>query len=54
MFFRFLIFNVGFFLRCCSGKGFYFAMTGELCGFFRVTAGFSSYDGEFRLFFVLV
>ena len=29
------------------------AMTGEPRGFSRVTAGFSSYDGEFRLPLVL-
>ena len=29
------------------------AMTGEPRGFYRVTAGFSSYDGEFRLPLVL-
>ena len=39
--------NVGFLLRRCSGKGLHLAMTGEPRGFSRVTAGFSSYDGEF-------
>ena len=29
-------------------------MTGELCGFFRVVAGFSTLKGEFRLPLVLV
>ena len=37
----------------CSGKGLHLAMTGEPRGFSRVTAGFSSYDGEFRLPLVL-
>ena len=36
------------FLRRCSGKGLHLAMTGEPRGFSRVTAGFSSYDEEFR------
>ena len=40
--------NVGLLLRRCSGKGLHLAMTGEPRGFSRVTAGFSSYDGEFR------
>ena len=31
------------------GKGLHLAMTGEPRGFSRVTAGFSSYDGEFRM-----
>ena len=34
-------------LRRCSGKGLHLAMTGEPRGFSRVTAGFSSYDGEY-------
>src|SRR5574337_1101438 len=38
--------NVGLLLRRCSGKGLHLAMTGEPRGFSRVTAGFSSYDGE--------
>ena len=41
--------NVGLLLRRCSGKGLHLAMTGEPRGFSRVTAGFSSFDGEFRL-----
>src|SRR5574339_113677 len=45
--------NVGLVLRRCSGKGLHLAMTGEPRGFSRVTAGFSSYDGEFRLPLVL-
>ena len=36
-----------------AGKGLHLAMTGEPRGFSRVTAGFSSYDGEFRLPLVL-
>src|SRR5574342_448929 len=36
----------------CSWKGLHLAMTGEPRGFSRVTAGFSSYDGEFRLLLV--
>ena len=39
--------NVGLLLRRCSGKGLHLPMTGEPRGFSRVTAGFSSYDGEF-------
>src|SRR5574339_136376 len=45
--------NVGLLLRRCSGKGLHLAMTGEPRGFSRVTAGFSSYDGAFRLPLVL-
>src|SRR5574341_2424648 len=45
--------NVGLLLRRCSGKGLHLAMTREPPGFSRVTAGFSSYDGEFRLPLVL-
>src|SRR5574338_153704 len=45
--------NVGLLLRRCSGKGLHLAMAGEPRGFSRVTAGFSSYDGEFRLPLVL-
>ena len=41
--------NVGLLLRHCSGKGLHLAMTGEPRGFSRVAAGFSSYDGEFRM-----
>ena len=40
--------NVGLLQRRCSGKGLHLAMAGEPRGFSRVTAGFSSYDGEFR------
>ena len=47
------ILNVGLLLRCCSGKGFHLAMTGEPRGFSRVVAGFSSYDGEFSMPLVL-
>src|SRR5574339_404880 len=45
--------NVGLLLRRCRGKGLHLAMTGEPRGFSRVTAGFSSYDGEFRMPLVL-
>jgi len=45
--------NVGLLLRRCSGTGLHLAMTGEPRGFSRVAAGFSSYDGEFRLPLVL-
>src|SRR5574337_493322 len=45
--------NVGLLLRHCSGKGLHLAMTGEPRGFSRVAAGFSSYDGEFRMPLVL-
>src|SRR5574341_549267 len=45
--------NVGLLLRRCSGKGLHLAMAGEPRGFSRVTAGYSSYDGEFRLPLVL-
>src|SRR5574340_736626 len=51
--FRPTIPNVGLLLRRCSGKGLHLAMTGEPRGFSRVTAGFSSYDGEFRMPLVL-
>ena len=44
---------MGLLLRRCSGKGLHLAMTGEPRGFSRITAGFSSYDGEFRLPLVL-
>src|SRR5574338_1199227 len=40
--------NVGL-LRRCSGKGLHLGMTREPRGFSRVAAGFSSYDGEFRM-----
>ena len=45
--------NVGLLLRRCSGKGLHLAMTGEPRGSSRVAAGFSSYDGEFRMPLVL-
>ena len=45
--------GVGLLPRRCSGKGLHLAMTGEPRGFSRVTAGFSSYDGEFRMPLVL-
>ena len=37
-----------FLLSQCRGKGPNLAMTGEPRGFFLVTEGFSSYDGEIR------
>ena len=46
--------NVGLFLRRSNVKGLHLEMTGELSGFFRVAAGFSRYNGEFRLPLVLV
>ena len=45
--------NVGLLLRRCSGKKLHLAMTGEPRGFGRVAAGFSSFDGEFRMPLVL-
>ena len=45
--------HVGLLLRRRHGKGLHLAMTGEPRGFSRVTAGFSSYDGEFRMPLVL-
>ena len=45
--------NVGLLLRRCSGKGLHLGMTGKPLGFSRVAAGFSSYDGEFRMPLVL-
>src|SRR5574340_267956 len=45
--------NVALLLRRCSGKGLHLAMTGVPRGFSRVAAGFSSYDGEFRMPLVL-
>ena len=47
------ILNVGLLLRRCSGKGLHLAMTGDPRGFSRVAAGFSSYEGEFRMPLVL-
>ena len=40
---------MGLLLIRCSGQGPHLAMTGEPRGFSRVAAGFSSYDGDFRL-----
>ena len=51
--FRPPILNVGLLLKRCSGKGLHLAMTVEPRGFSRVAAGFSSYDGEFRMPLVL-
>ena len=45
--------NVGLLLRRCRWKGLHLAMTGEPRGFSQVAAGFSSYDGEFRMPLVL-
>ena len=45
---------VGLLLRCCGGQGAHAAKTMEPRGFSRVAAGFSSYDGDFRLPLVLV
>ena len=45
--------TVGLLLRRCSGKGLHLAMTGEPRGFSRGVAGFSNYDGEFRMPLVL-
>ena len=39
--------------RAIHANKVHLAMTGEPRGFSRVTAGFSSYDGEFRLPLVL-
>ena len=47
------ILNVGLLLRRCTGKGLHLAVTLEPRGFSRVAAGFSSYDGEFRMPLVL-
>ena len=47
------ILNVGLLLRRCSGTGLHLAMTGDPRGGSRVTAGFSSSDGEFRMPLVL-
>ena len=44
---------MGLLLIRCSGQGPHLAMTGEPRGFSRVAAGFSSYDGDFRLPLVL-
>ena len=45
--------HVGLLLRRSSGKGLHLPMPGEPRGFSRVAAGFSSYDGEFRMPLVL-
>ena len=39
---------MGFLSRRCSRKGAHLTITEEPCGFPRVAAGFSSYDGELR------
>ena len=44
---------MGLLLIRCSGQGPHLAMTGEPRGFSQVAAGFSSYDGDFRLPLVL-
>ena len=44
---------MGLLLISCSGQGPHLAMTGEPRGFSQVAAGFSSYDGDFRLPLVL-
>ena len=41
--------NMGLPLRRCSGQGPHLAKTLEPCGFSRVAAGFSSYDGDLSL-----
>ena len=41
--------KVGLLLRRYSGTGLHLAMTGEPRGFSRGVAGFSNYDGEFRM-----
>ena len=45
--------NMGFLLRCCSGKGLHLAMTGEPRGLSRGAEGFSSYNGVFRMPLIL-
>ena len=45
--------NVRLLLRRCGGQGPHAAKTMEPRGFFRVAAGFSSYNGDFRLPLVL-
>ena len=47
------IVNVGLLLRRCRGKELQLAMTGEPRRVYRDSAGFSSYDGEFRMPLVL-
>ena len=44
---------MGFLSRHCKEKGPHLPITGEPHGFSRVVAGFSSYDGDFRLPLVL-
>ena len=51
--FRTSIQKVGLLLSRCSGQGPHLALMGEPRGFSRVSAGFSSYDVEFRLPIVL-
>ena len=51
--FRTPIPKVGLLLRQCRGKGLHFAMMVEPRAFSRVAAGYSSYDGEFRMPLVL-
>ena len=51
--FRTPIPKVGLLLRRCSGTGLHLALTGEPRGFSRGVAGFSNYDGEFRMPLVL-
>ena len=45
--------DLGLLLRRCRGQGPHLGMTGESRGFAQGAAGFSSYDGEFRLPLVL-
>ena len=42
-----------FICKMMHKEGPHLAMTGESRGFSRVAAGFSSYDGEFRMLLVL-
>ena len=44
---------MGLLLIRCSGQGPHLVMTGEPRGFSQAAAGFSSYNGEFRLPLVL-
>ena len=41
--------DLGLLLRRCRGQGPHLGMMGESRGFSQGAAGFSSYDGEFRL-----
>ena len=45
--------DLGLLLTRCRGQGPHLGMTGESRGFSQGAAGFSSYDGEFRLPLVL-